>query len=78
MDIVQLDVWAVGCIMAELMTSKPLFHSKNGDNNHVFHTIALISSGLVDTSKDPYHQQQLFEIFKIMGVPVNGVTIYLK
>eukprot|EP00039_Didymoeca_costata_P005651 m.83350 g.83350 ORF g.83350 m.83350 type:complete len:441 (+) comp12918_c0_seq2:169-1491(+) len=49
-----VDVWAVGCIMAELMTSKPLFHSKN-----------------VDTSKDPYHQQQLFEIFKIMGVPVN-------
>jgi cyclin-dependent kinase 8/11 len=45
-----VDLWAIGCIMAEMMTSKPIFHTKNADK-----------------SKDPYHQDQLREIFKVLG-----------
>eukprot|EP00729_Bicosta_minor_P003762 gene3762-2992_t len=28
-----VDIWAIGCIMAELMTSKPIFYTKNADKS---------------------------------------------
>ena len=28
-----VDLWAIGCIMAELITSKPIFYTKNADNS---------------------------------------------
>ena len=31
-----VDLWAIGCIMAELMTSKPIFHTKASILWHMF------------------------------------------
>ena len=48
-----LDIWAVGCIFAELMTSEPIFHCRQED---------------IKTS-NPYHHDQLDRIFNVMGFP---------
>jgi len=38
-----LDIWAIGCIFAELLTSEPIFHCRQED---------------IKTS-NPYHHDQL-------------------
>lgn len=48
-----IDIWAIGCIFAELLTSEPIFHCRQGD---------------IKTS-NPYHQDQLDRIFNVMGFP---------
>lgn len=47
------DIWAIGCIFAELLTSEPIFHCRQED---------------LKTS-NPYHHDQLERIFSVMGFP---------
>ena len=48
-----LDIWAIGCIFAELLTCEPIFHCRQED---------------IKTS-NPYHHEQLDRIFNVMGFP---------
>merc|ERR1712062_771458 len=48
-----IDIWAIGCIFAELLTSEPIFHCRQED---------------IKTS-NPYHHEQLDKIFQVMGFP---------
>lgn len=48
-----IDIWAIGCIFAELLTSEPIFHCRQED---------------IKTS-NPYHHDQLDRIFSVMGFP---------
>jgi len=48
-----IDIWAIGCIFAELLTSEPIFHCRQED---------------IKTS-NPYHHDQLDRIFNVMGFP---------
>ena len=56
------DIWAIGCIFAELLTSEPIFHCRQED---------------IKTS-NPYHHDQLDRIFNVMGFPQGTIqyTIY--
>lgn len=47
------DIWAIGCIFAELLTCEPIFHCRQED---------------IKTS-NPYHHEQLDRIFHVMGFP---------
>ena len=47
------DIWAIGCIFAELLTCEPIFHCRQED---------------IKTS-NPYHHEQLDRIFNMMGFP---------
>ncbi|XP_078493337.1 cyclin-dependent kinase 19-like isoform X2 [Ciona intestinalis] len=49
-----IDIWAIGCIFAELLTSEPIFHCRQED---------------IKTS-NPYHHDQLDRIFQVMGFPM--------
>lgn len=49
------DIWAIGCIFAELLTSEPIFHCRQED---------------IKTS-NPYHHDQLDRIFSVMGFPLD-------
>ncbi|XP_065677208.1 cyclin-dependent kinase 8 isoform X3 [Hydra vulgaris] len=48
-----IDIWAIGCIFAELLTSEPIFHCRQED---------------IKTST-PYNHDQLDRIFSVMGFP---------
>ncbi|KAK2108696.1 Cyclin-dependent kinase 8 [Saguinus oedipus] len=48
-----IDIWAIGCIFAELLMSEPIFHCRQED---------------IKTS-NPYHHDQLDRIFNVMGFP---------
>lgn len=48
-----IDIWAIGCIFAELLTSEPIFHCRQED---------------IKTST-PYNHDQLDRIFTVMGFP---------
>ncbi|XP_067051776.1 cyclin-dependent kinase 8-like isoform X3 [Acropora muricata] len=48
-----IDIWAIGCIFAELLTCEPIFHCRQED---------------IKTS-NPYHHEQLDRIFHVMGFP---------
>lgn len=48
-----IDIWAIGCIFAELLTFEPIFHCRQED---------------VEASS-PYHREQLERIFLVMGYP---------
>ncbi|XP_058964754.2 cyclin-dependent kinase 8 isoform X2 [Pocillopora verrucosa] len=48
-----IDIWAIGCIFAELLTCEPIFHCRQED---------------IKTS-NPYHHEQLDRIFNVMGFP---------
>uniref|UniRef100_A0A8B9KE11 Cyclin-dependent kinase 8 n=1 Tax=Astyanax mexicanus TaxID=7994 RepID=A0A8B9KE11_ASTMX len=50
-----IDIWAIGCIFAELLTSEPIFHCRQED---------------IKTS-NPYHHDQLDRIFNVMGFPAD-------
>ncbi|KAK3742849.1 hypothetical protein QZH41_004524 [Actinostola sp. cb2023] len=50
---VKIDIWAIGCIFAELLTCEPIFHCRQED---------------IKTS-NPYHHDQLDRIFSVMGYP---------
>uniref|UniRef100_A0A8C5DFE3 cyclin-dependent kinase n=1 Tax=Gouania willdenowi TaxID=441366 RepID=A0A8C5DFE3_GOUWI len=58
-----IDIWAIGCIFAELLTSEPIFHCRQED---------------IKTS-NPFHHDQLDRIFSVMGFPagVYSVNTYL-
>uniref|UniRef100_A0A8B9KH41 cyclin-dependent kinase n=1 Tax=Astyanax mexicanus TaxID=7994 RepID=A0A8B9KH41_ASTMX len=49
------DIWAIGCIFAELLTSEPIFHCRQED---------------IKTS-NPFHHDQLDRIFSVMGFPAD-------
>ena len=51
-----VDIWAIGCIFAELLTFEPIFHCRQED---------------VDTNS-PYHFDQLDRIFTVMGFPAGN------
>ncbi|XP_068699149.1 cyclin-dependent kinase 8-like isoform X1 [Montipora capricornis] len=48
-----IDIWAIGCIFAELLTCEPIFHCRQEDNK----------------TSNPYHHEQLDRIFNVMGFP---------
>lgn len=48
-----IDIWAIGCIFAELLTSEPIFVCQEEDIK----------------SQTPYHPAQLDKIFQVMGYP---------
>jgi len=48
-----IDIWAIGCIFAELLTSEPIFHCRQEDSK----------------ASNPYHHDQLDRIFQVMGFP---------
>ncbi|KAF6037916.1 Cdk8 [Bugula neritina] len=48
-----IDIWAIGCIFAELLTSEPIFHCRQEDIK----------------ASSPYHHDQLDRIFSVMGYP---------
>ncbi|CAF0723006.1 unnamed protein product [Adineta ricciae] len=50
-----IDIWAIGCIFAELLTYEPIFHCKQED---------------IKTST-PYHYHQLDRIFSVMSFPAD-------
>ncbi|XP_061899271.1 cyclin-dependent kinase 19-like [Entelurus aequoreus] len=52
---VSVDIWAIGCIFAELLTSEPIFHCRQED---------------IKTS-NPFHHDQLDRIFSVMGFPAD-------
>ncbi|EUB61397.1 Cell division protein kinase [Echinococcus granulosus] len=52
-----IDIWAIGCIFAELLTYEPIFHCRQED---------------IKTST-PYHKEQLERIFRVMGYPSDDV-----
>lgn len=54
-----IDIWAIGCIFAELLTSEPIFHCRQED---------------IKTS-NPYHHDQLDRIFNVMGFPLGKYFI---
>uniref|UniRef100_A0A3Q2PBJ8 cyclin-dependent kinase n=1 Tax=Fundulus heteroclitus TaxID=8078 RepID=A0A3Q2PBJ8_FUNHE len=53
---VKIDIWAIGCIFAELLTSEPIFHCRQED---------------IKTS-NPFHHDQLDRIFSVMGFPAEA------
>ena len=55
-----IDIWAIGCIFAELLTSEPIFHCRQED---------------IKTS-NPFHHDQLDRIFSVMGFPAGNLFIY--
>ena len=48
-----IDLWAIGCIFAELLTFEPIFHCQQEDIK----------------PNNPYHRNQLDRIFQVMGFP---------
>ncbi|CAB03083.2 Cyclin-dependent kinase 8 [Caenorhabditis elegans] len=48
-----IDVWAIGCIFAELLTAEPLFFCKEEDIK----------------AQNPYHYDQVKRIFHLLGYP---------
>ena len=48
-----IDIWAIGCIFAELLTSEPIFRCRQEDTK----------------TSSPYHHDQLDRIFQVMGFP---------
>lgn len=54
------DIWAIGCIFAELLTYEPIFHCRQED---------------IKTS-NPYHHDQLDRIFNVMGFPLGKHGIW--
>ncbi|XP_072102589.1 cyclin-dependent kinase 19 isoform X3 [Mobula birostris] len=54
-----IDIWAIGCIFAELLTSEPIFHCRQED---------------IKTS-NPFHHDQLDRIFSVMGFPADWEDI---
>ena len=57
-----IDIWAIGCIFAELLTSEPIFHCRQED---------------IKTS-NPFHHDQLDRIFSVMGFPAGNLFIFSK
>ena len=54
-----IDIWAIGCIFAELLTSETIFLCQYED---------------IKTS-NPYHHDQLDRIFQVMGFPLDWENI---
>lgn len=57
-----IDIWAIGCIFAELLTSEPIFHCRQED---------------IKTS-NPFHHDQLDRIFSVMGFPAGNLLSFSK
>lgn len=48
-----IDIWAIGCIFAELLTYEPIFYCRQEEME----------------TRSPYHREQLETIFLVMGYP---------
>ncbi|VDO14300.1 unnamed protein product [Rodentolepis nana] len=57
-----IDIWAIGCIFAELLTFEPIFHCRQED---------------IKTST-PYHKEQLERIFRVMGYPSDETWLEMR
>jgi len=55
------DIWAIGCIFAELLTSEPIFLCRQEDIK----------------TNNPYHHDQLDRIFTVMGFPQGWFVMLL-
>jgi len=55
------DIWAIGCIFAELLTSEPIFLCRQEDIK----------------TNNPYHHDQLDRIFTVMGFPQGKSSLLL-
>ena len=74
-----IDIWAIGCIFAELLTYEPIFLSRQEDiKTRYFWYIWYIQFALCNAiliyinslySSNPYHHDQLDRIFNVMGFP---------
>uniref|UniRef100_A0AC35TQH8 Protein kinase domain-containing protein n=1 Tax=Rhabditophanes sp. KR3021 TaxID=114890 RepID=A0AC35TQH8_9BILA len=51
-----IDLWAIGCIFSELLTSEPIFFCREEDIK----------------ASSPYHKEQIQRIFQIMGYPAEA------
>jgi serine/threonine protein kinase len=49
----QIDLWAIGCILYELLTLEPLFHCKQDDIK----------------ASSPFNRDALEKIFQVLGYP---------
>ena len=57
-----VDVWAVGCVMAELVSLRPIFKGEEAK---------------LDQKKNvPFQRDQLIKIFEVMGTPMGMRLIY--
>jgi cell division cycle 2-like protein len=50
-----VDTWSIGCVMAEMLTGKTLFHYDDDHHQHEF--------------SDTSHIVQLWSIFRVLGMP---------
>ncbi|KAH7706606.1 Protein kinase [Aphelenchoides avenae] len=57
-----IDIWAIGCIFAELLTAEPVFVCREEDIK----------------ASSPYHPDQLNKIFSVMGYPTDADWADLK
>ncbi|KAL3318899.1 Cyclin-dependent kinase 8 [Cichlidogyrus casuarinus] len=57
-----IDIWAIGCIFAELLTYEPIFHCRQEDIK----------------TNTPYHKEQLERIFRVMGFPPEDAWMDMK
>jgi len=53
MIIFKIDLWAIGCILYELLTLEPLFHCKQDDIK----------------ASSPFNRDALEKIFQVLGYP---------
>ncbi|KAI0741938.1 kinase-like domain-containing protein [Daedaleopsis nitida] len=65
-----IDVWSIGCIMAELLMGKPIFKGK--DSNSGCHTVAVCGFMMY-----PFAVDQLNKILDVIGTPDDDVITRL-
>jgi cyclin-dependent kinase 8/11 len=71
-DVKIADIWAIGCIFAELLTSEPIFHCRQEDikTSNPYHHDQLDRCGLVFIAFKRNKTFYLSRIFNVMGFPL--------
>ena len=62
-----IDIWATGCIMAELVACRPLFYCQDSEDSR-----SLLRSILIYTERETrgvYHFEQIKTILQFLGLP---------
>jgi len=54
--LIRIDLWAIGCILYELLTLEPLFHCKQDDIK----------------ASSPFNRDALEKIFQVVGYPTGS------